>query len=40
MNFCKFDRSKSNLNVGTIGLIDQGRTTLITAFTKYLSERG
>ena len=40
MNFCKFDRSKPHLNVGTIGHIDHGKTTLTSAITKYLSERG
>ena len=40
MNFCKFDRSKPHLNVGTIGHIDHGKTTLTSAITKYLSEKG
>lgn len=40
MNFSKFDRSKPHLNVGTIGHIDHGKTTLTSAITKYLSERG
>lgn len=38
MNFCKFDRSKPHLNVGTIGHIDHGKTTLTSAITKYLSD--
>jgi GTPase len=39
MNFSKFDRSKPHLNVGTIGHIDHGKTTLTSALTKYLSEQ-
>jgi len=39
MNFAKFDRSKPHLNVGTIGHIDHGKTTLTAAITKYLSEK-
>ncbi|MDK2839125.1 MAG: elongation factor Tu [Thermosipho sp. (in: thermotogales)] len=33
----KFVRSKPHLNVGTIGHIDHGKTTLTAAITKYLS---
>jgi GTPase len=40
MNFSKFDRSKPHLNVGTIGHIDHGKTTLTSAITKYLADRG
>ena len=40
MNFSKFDRTKPHLNVGTIGHIDHGKTTLTSAITKYLSESG
>lgn len=40
MNFSKFDRSKPHLNVGTIGHIDHGKTTLTAAITKYLAEKG
>jgi len=36
----KFERSKPHLNVGTIGHIDHGKTTLTAAITKVLSERG
>jgi elongation factor Tu len=36
----KFDRSKEHLNVGTIGHIDHGKTTLTAAITKYLSDQG
>ncbi len=36
----KFDRSKPHVNVGTIGHIDHGKTTLTAAITKVLSEQG
>jgi elongation factor Tu len=36
----KFDRSKPHMNVGTIGHIDHGKTTLTAAITKVLSEAG
>src|SRR5579859_4865727 len=36
----KFERSKPHVNVGTIGHIDHGKTTLTAAITKVLSERG
>ncbi len=32
----KFDRSKPHVNVGTIGHIDHGKTTLTSAITKVL----
>src|SRR3954462_5140324 len=35
----KFERTKPHLNVGTIGHIDHGKTTLTAAITKVLSER-
>jgi elongation factor Tu len=35
-----FDRSKPHLNVGTIGHVDHGKTTLTAAITKVLSEKG
>lgn len=38
-NFCKFSRDKPHINVGTIGHIDHGKTTLTSAITKYLSDR-
>lgn len=38
--FAKYDRSKPHLNVGTIGHIDHGKTTLTAAITKYLSDKG
>src|SRR3989454_12405367 len=34
----KFDRSKPHLNVGTIGHIDHGKTTLTAGITKVLSK--
>ncbi len=36
----KFDRSKPHVNVGTIGHIDHGKTTLTAAITKVLAEHG
>ncbi len=35
----KFDRNKPHLNIGTMGHIDHGKTTLTAAITKVLSER-
>ncbi|HXV59701.1 MAG TPA: GTP-binding protein, partial [Vicinamibacteria bacterium] len=34
----KFDRSKPHLNVGTIGHVDHGKTTLTAAITKVLAK--
>jgi translation elongation factor EF-Tu-like GTPase len=34
----KFDRSKPHVNVGTIGHIDHGKTTLTAAITKVLAK--
>src|SRR3984885_7372834 len=36
----KFDRSKPHLNIGTIGHVDHGKTSLTAALTKISSERG
>src|SRR6266511_3370834 len=36
----KFDRSKPHVNVGTIGHVDHGKTTLTAAITKYLAMQG
>jgi elongation factor Tu len=36
----KFERNKPHLNVGTIGHIDHGKTTLTAAISKVLSEQG
>ena len=35
-----YDRSKPHLNVGTIGHVDHGKTTLTAAITKVLSDAG
>ena len=35
-----FNRGKVHVNVGTIGHVDHGKTTLTAAITKYLSEKG
>lgn len=36
----KFDRSKPHVNIGTIGHVDHGKTTLTAAITKVLAEDG
>jgi elongation factor Tu len=36
----KFDRKKPHVNIGTIGHVDHGKTTLTQAITKVLSEEG
>ncbi|MFB6306919.1 MAG: elongation factor Tu [Flavobacteriales bacterium] len=36
----KFDRSKPHLNIGTLGHVDHGKTTLTTAITKVLADKG
>jgi len=36
----KFDRTKPHLNVGTIGHVDHGKTTLTAAITKVLGDKG
>ncbi|MDP3295983.1 MAG: GTP-binding protein, partial [Thermodesulfovibrionia bacterium] len=33
----KFERVRPHVNVGTIGHVDHGKTTLTAAITKYLS---
>ncbi|HLE16107.1 MAG TPA: GTP-binding protein, partial [Anaerolineales bacterium] len=33
----KFERTKPHMNVGTMGHIDHGKTTLTAAITKYCS---
>ncbi|KAH3661931.1 hypothetical protein OGAPHI_006110 [Ogataea philodendri] len=35
-----FDRSKPHVNIGTIGHVDHGKTTLTAAITKVLSQKG
>ncbi|HEY8204201.1 MAG TPA: GTP-binding protein, partial [Pyrinomonadaceae bacterium] len=34
----KFDRSKPHVNIGTIGHVDHGKTTLTAAITKVLGK--
>ena len=36
----KFNRSKPHCNIGTIGHVDHGKTTLTAAITKVLAEKG
>jgi len=36
----KFERTKPHVNIGTIGHIDHGKTTLTAAITKYLAMKG
>ena len=36
----KFERKKPHVNVGTIGHVDHGKTTLTAAITKVLSNKG
>ena len=36
----KFERTKPHVNIGTIGHVDHGKTTLTAAITKVLAERG
>ena len=36
----KFERSKPHVNIGTIGHVDHGKTTLTAAITKVLAEAG
>src|SRR6266498_710981 len=36
----KFERTKPHVNIGTIGHIDHGKTSLTAAITKYLSLKG
>ena len=40
MSKAKFERTKPHMNVGTIGHVDHGKTTLTAAITKVLSEKG
>jgi elongation factor Tu len=40
MSKVKFERNKPHCNVGTIGHVDHGKTTLTAAITKVLSEKG
>jgi len=36
----KFDRTKPHVNIGTIGHVDHGKTTLTAAITKHLHDKG
>ena len=36
----KFERTKPHVNVGTIGHVDHGKTTLTSAITKVLAKKG
>ncbi|MDQ3177248.1 MAG: elongation factor Tu [Actinomycetota bacterium] len=40
MSKAKFERTKPHVNIGTMGHIDHGKTTLTAAISKTLSERG
>ena len=40
MTKAKFDRSKPHVNIGTIGHVDHGKTTLTAAITKVLAAKG
>lgn len=39
-SYANFDRSKPHMNIGTIGHVDHGKTTLTAAITKVLAESG
>jgi elongation factor Tu len=39
-HFSSFDRSKPHVNIGTIGHVDHGKTTLTQAISKVLSDKG
>ncbi|HYX93360.1 MAG TPA: GTP-binding protein, partial [Myxococcaceae bacterium] len=36
----KFERTKPHVNIGTIGHVDHGKTTLTAAITKVLAKQG
>ena len=40
MSKAKFERNKPHVNIGTIGHVDHGKTTLTAAITHYLSKKG
>jgi elongation factor Tu len=40
MSKAKFERTKPHVNIGTMGHIDHGKTTLTAAITKTLADRG
>ena len=35
----KYDKSKPHMNIGTIGHVDHGKTTLTAAITKVLADK-
>ena len=39
MSKAKFERTKPHVNIGTMGHIDHGKTTLTAAITKVLADR-
>ena len=40
MSKAKFERNKPHVNIGTIGHVDHGKTTLTAAITTYLAKKG
>ena len=40
MSKAKFERTKPHVNIGTMGHIDHGKTTLTAAITKTLADQG
>ena len=40
MSKVKFERTKPHVNVGTIGHVDHGKTTLTSAMTTVLAKKG
>ena len=40
MSKAKFERNKPHVNIGTIGHVDHGKTTLTAAITSYLAKKG
>ena len=40
MSKAKFERTKPHVNVGTIGHVDHGKTTLTAAITMVLAQKG
>ncbi|WP_242860038.1 GTP-binding protein, partial [Clostridium baratii] len=40
MSKAKFERSKPHVNIGTIGHVDHGKTTLTAAITTVLANKG
>ncbi|MGB7292755.1 MAG: GTP-binding protein, partial [Thermodesulfobacteriota bacterium] len=40
MSKARFERGKPHLNIGTVGHVDHGKTTLTAAITKVLEKQG